>query len=705
MKNLELKIEDGIAKLSFDLKKEKINKLSFNVLEELNSLLNKIKNDTSIKILILESKKRDIFVAGADIKEIKAFKVEQEVYTNIKKGNKIFNKLENLPFPSVAYINGACMGGGLELALACTYRIATTNPKTKLAFPEIKLGFFPGLGGTQRAPKVIGLINSLDLILSGKVIDAKKALKIGLVDEIFDDGQKESKLDSFIEKVLTNSVKSAKQNSIKTFFENFYFTREFIYYKTLKSIEKKVNRDFNAPYMALEVIKQSFGKTFELGIEIETRAFSKLAITKESKYMIELFFMFEKFNKNFIKTQEPINSVFVIGNGVMGKGIIWLFSKFLENVRMKVRNLEQVNSILKGVSKLYGSALKRRIMSKNQVEMKLSKISYTQNYDGIHNIELVVEAIVEDENIKKQSYNELEKVLDKNSIIATNTSSLSIEKLSSELKNKKNFLGVHFFNPVNIMPLVEIIPSSHTSKKTINRVTELLVSCGKTPIVVGDCAGFIVNRILLPYLNEAAFILEEGSSIKQIDKALKSFGMPMGPFTLADTVGIDIGYKVSKILNEAYGDRMPMAPVLQRAYNDLQLLGAKGGKGFYIHNKTFKKVNEDITTPYNINRQFTDEEIIQRTIYIMINEASRCLEEGVVQTAESINFALITGAGFPPYKGGILNYANDIGLDNVLNHLKKLHRKHGIRFKPSSLLEKLVEHNINFKTGEKLWIS
>lgn len=306
---------------------------------------------------------------------------------------------------------------------------------------------------------------------------------------------------------------------------------------------------------------------------------------------------------------------------------------------------------------------------------------------------------------KKDTFLELEKVLDKDSIIATNTSSISIEKLSSELKNKKNFVGVHFFNPVNMMPLVEIIPSSHTSKKTINRVTELLVSCGKTPIVVGDCAGFIVNRILLPYLNEAAFILEEGSSIKQIDKALKDFGMPMGPFILADTVGIDIGYKVTKILNDSYGERMPISPILDRVYNDLELLGAKSGIGFYIHNKTFKKVNEDITKPYNLNRQFTDEQIIQRCIYIMINEASRCLEEGVVESVDVINFALITGAGFPPYKGGILNYANDVGLENVLNHLKDLHSRYGIRFKPSKLLEKLVENKKDFKTGGELWIS
>ncbi len=704
MANLNLNIEDGIATITFDLVKEKVNKLSFKVLEELNTLLDDI-NSPNVKALIIQSNKANIFVAGADIKEIEAMKTEEEVYSQIIKGDEIFNKLEALPYPTIAYINGACMGGGLELALACKYRVATTSNKTKLAFPEIKLGFFPGLGGTQRAPKVIGLINSLDLILTGKSIDAKKAYRLGLVNEIFDDGQKEFKLKTFIQKAIDGKIKNKKLPFINALLEKYSLTREFVYYKTLKSIEKKVNRDFNAPYMALEVIKQTFGKKLEEGIEIEAKAFSKLAATKESKYMIELFFLFEKFNKGFKKTDNPISNVVVVGNGVMGKGIIWLFTKFLDEVRIKLRRIEQANSILNFVNKLYSSSIKRKSLTKCQVEFKLNKLSYTDKYNGMRNTELAIEAIIEDEKAKKETFAKLEEVLDKDSIIASNTSSISIEKLSSELKNKKNFIGVHFFNPVNMMPLVEIIPSTHTSKKTINRVSELLVACGKTPIVVGDCAGFIVNRILLPYLNEAAFILEEGSSISKIDRVLKDFGMPMGPFILADTVGIDIGYKVSKILNDAYGDRMPMAPVLNRVYTDLKLLGAKNGKGFYIHKNRKTKVNEEVTKPYNLNRQFTEEQIIQRSIYIMINEASRCLEEGVVQNADVINFAMITGSGFPPYKGGLLNYANDVGLENILNTLKDLNSRYGKRFEPSNLLIKLVENKKNFKTGEELWIS
>jgi 3-hydroxyacyl-CoA dehydrogenase/enoyl-CoA hydratase/3-hydroxybutyryl-CoA epimerase len=704
MNNLILEITNNIATLTFDLKNSKANKLSFEVLSELDSALDEIKQNKEIKALIIDSAKPSIFIAGADIKEIEAMSTEEEVYEQITKGDNILNKLEALSIPTIAYINGACMGGGLELALCCKYRVATTNEKTKLAFPEIKLGFFPGLGGTQRAPKLVGLMTALDMILTGKNYDAKKALRIGLVDEIFDNGQKEFKLKEFLKKVLDNKVQRKKLPFINDLMQRFSLTRAYVYKKALQGIEQKVNRDFKAPYTALEVIQNTFGEAFEKGIDIEARAFSQLAATKESKYMIELFFMFEKLNKNYEKTQTPISNVAVLGNGVMGKGIIWLFSKFLSDIRIKIRKIEQAHDIISDVAKLYDSSIKRRSMSQNQVDFKLNKISYTDKFNGLGQTQLALEAIIEDEKAKKEAFYELENVLDKDSIIATNTSSISIEKLGSELKNKKNFIGIHFFNPVNIMPLVEIIPSSHTSKKTINRVIELLTSCGKTPIVVGDCAGFIVNRILLPYLNEAAFILEEGSDIKTIDKILKDFGLPMGPFTLADTVGIDIGFKVASILNESYGSRMSIAPILTKVYKDLKLLGKKNKKGFYLYSSKNLEVNDEVTKLLSTNKKaFNEKEIIERCMFIMVNEASRCLEEGIVNDPKIIDFAMITGTGFPPYKGGICAYANDMGISYVVDELKKYEKVFGERFKPSLLLEKLNKENKDFKTGEELW--
>ena len=591
------------------------------------------------------------------------------------------------------------MGGGLELVLACTYRVATTNEKTKLAFPEVKLGFFPGFAGTQRAPRIVGLINALDLILSGKTIDAKKAHRINLVDEIFHDGQKDFKLESFIQRVVKKQVKTRKKfNILET-----WPLREIIFSKTYTTLQKKVNPDFKAPYVALEVIKDTYARSFEQGIKVEAREFSKLAITKESKNMIKLFFTFEELNKNYEKTTNPITNTAILGNGVMGKGIIWLFSKYLKEIRLKVRKIDQVQGILKDVSKIYDFLVRTRKMTRNQVEFKLNKISYTDHFDGLKSTQFAIEAIVEDEKVKKDTYKELERVLSKDAIIATNTSSISIEKLGSDLENKENFLGVHFFNPVNMMPLVEVIPTKETSKETINKTFELLISCGKTPILVGDCAGFIVNRILLPYLNEAAFILEQNPNIVHIDKIIKDFGMPMGPFTLADTVGIDIGYKVAAILNESYGSRMPIAPVLTNIY-EKKLLGVKTGSGFYNYKNKKKTVNENVTlTLDKSSKLITDNEIIERCLYIMINEASRCLEENIVSKPSIIDFAMVTGTGFPPYKGGLCTLANEIGISNIVSKLEEFEKNYGERFTPSNLLKTLDNEGKDFNTGESLW--
>ena len=701
MSNITLEIKQNIATIIFDLKDEKINKLSFEILQEFNEKLDIIKDDTSIKALLIDSAKKDIFIAGADIKEIEQLTDEKEIFDSLMRVHRIFNKLENLPIPTIAYINGACMGGGLELALACKYRVLSTNEKTKLAFPEIKLGIFPGFAGTIRTPKLIGLVNALDLILTGKTVDAKKAYKINLDDAIFDDAQKEFMLEDFVKNAINGNLGSRKD----FYLLNYKPFNEIIFKRTLKNLEDKINPEFKAPFVALEVIKNTINqKDLETAINIEATEFSKIAITKESKNLIKLFFLFEKLNKNYEKTPNPISNVAVFGNGVMGKGIIWLFSKYLKDVRIKLRDINQAHGIIKDVAKIYTYLVKSRKMTQNQMDFKLNTISYTDKFNGLKNMQFVIEAIVEDEETKKQTYKQLETVLNEHAIIATNTSSISIEKLGSDLKNKENFLGVHFFNPVNLMPLVEVIPSKHTSKETINKVFELLISCGKTPILVGDCAGFIVNRILLPYLNEAAFIVSESSKIEHIDQLIKAFGMPMGPFALADTVGIDVGYKVASILHEAYGDRMPVAPIIEQMY-EAKYFGKKSSEGgFYKYDGKDDFVNEHVISMLPSNSKIiSDEEIVQRCLYIMINEASRCLEENIVTDASIIDFAMITGTGFPAFRGGLLTYANEIGLKNILESLKIFERDYGERFTPSNLLIKLVENYEDFETGEALW--
>jgi len=697
--------DNGIATLCFDMQKQNVNKLSFEVLKQLQKLIEEIKNDSSIKVLLITSAKEKIFIAGADISEIKQMNDEHEIYNVVISVDAIFEELEQLPYPTVAVINGACMGGGLELALCCNYRIATSESKTKLSFPEIKLGIFPGFGGTQRAPKVVGLINALDLILTGKVIDSKKAFRIGLVDKYFSEGQMEFKIEEFVKAILDKKLKTKKR--ALNLMEYFSFTREIIFKKAKENLVKKVHPSFKGPYAALDIIHNSFGNKLKEGIEKEARAFASLAITPESKNLIDLFFISESIKKDYknVKFDGKIEKTAVIGNGVMGKGIIWLFSKYANDVRIKLRHIEQVESIISATTKLYSFFIKSRKMTKKQVEFKLNKISYTQEFNGFGIIDLTLEAIIENSEQKMATYKELEKNLAQTAIIATNTSSISINSFSNDLEYKERFLGIHFFNPVNKMPLVEVIPSKYTSKENIAKSFEFLRRCGKMPILVGDCAGFLVNRVLIPYINEAGFILESGNSVASIDQTLKEFGMPMGAFILADEVGIDVGLKVANILYESYGERMKVSSALKMVHNDLKLLGKKAGKGFYIHNKKGDMfVNIDIAKNLKNNTNIaTSKEITNRAIFIMINEASRCLEEGIIKKVTHLDFAMIAGTGFPAFRGGLLKYADDIGIDYLVEKLETYKGLFGDRFTPSDLLYKLKQSNKTFYTGEELW--
>jgi len=703
--HFNLSNDNGVATLCFDMQNEKVNKLSFDVLKELQKLLESLKKDHSIKVLLLTSAKNNIFIAGADINEIKQMEDEDDIYNNLVSIDATLNEFEQLPYPTVAVINGACMGGGLELALCCNYRIATNASKVKIAFPEIKLGIFPGFGGTQRAPKLIGLINALDLILTGKTIDAKKAYRIGLIDKYFMEGHLEFKVKEFVNSILNDTHKVRKKPF--NFMERFGFTREYIFTKAKENLTKKVHPNFKGPYAALEVIHDSFGNSLKEGIEKEARAFAALAITPESKNLIDLFFISEEIKKDFKgeKFDNRIERTAVVGNGVMGKGIIWLFSKYANDVRIKLRKMEQVESIISSTSKLYSFFIKTRKMTKKQVEFKLNRLSYTDQFNGLALTDFAIEAIIENSEQKITTYKELEAKLDSNAIIATNTSSISINSLSQGLEHKDRFLGIHFFNPVNKMPLVEVIPSQYTSKESIAKSFEFLRRCGKMPILVGDCAGFLVNRVLIPYINEAGFILEDGNTIVSIDDTLKEFGMPMGAFTLADEVGIDVGLKVADILYESYGERMKVSSVLRMVHDDLKLLGKKAGKGFYIHNKNGDTVvNLDIAKKLTNNTNIaTTKEITNRAIFIMINEASRCLEEGIIKKVTHLDFAMIAGTGFPAFRGGLLKYADDIGIDYIVNKLETYKELFGERFTPSNLLYKLQQNKKTFYTGEELW--
>lgn len=712
---LTLNIEkNGVANLIFDLPNEKVNKLSAEVLLELEKALNVIDGNKGIRVLVITSHKDDIFIAGADINEIKDITTPEDALAKVSYGQNILTKIAQLKIPTIAVIDGACLGGGLELALACKYRVAITNPKTSLGLPEVNLGIIPGFGGTQRLPQLIGLQESLKIILTGKPVDANKAFKIGLVDDIIREEFLSEKLGHFVTEILKNGEKNhylqrrAEAKSKRFLFETLFLGKYVIFYLARKDLYEKTKGQYPAPFCALEVIKRTYGKTYSTrGYKTELEAFCELAVGDISKNLIEIFFTSEALKKDLGVAGEvaavDVKNAALLGAGVMGGGIAWLFAN--NNINIRIKDITQ-NAIALGynqIVKVFNQLKKIRKITPEQANIKISNVSAGLDYAGFDRAQVVVEAVVENMAVKKRILAEAETQVSANAIIASNTSSLSISEMAHALQNPERFAGMHFFNPVNRMPLVEVIRGEKTSDHTIAAIVKLSKKLGKTPIVVKDVAGFLVNRILLPYMNEAAYLLQEGAEIKRVDSLIERFGMPMGPFILADVVGIDVGVKVAHSLFESYGERMRVATILDEIYNNhKELLGKKVGKGFYIHsnNQVNQKIDgilSEVRKAKAIHQIYIqDAEIIDRCILTMVNEAAKCLEENVVKNARYLDMAMIMGTGFPAFRGGVLRYADSLGIDKVVARLQEFNKKHGARFEVSKLLLEMAQKGQKF---------
>lgn len=703
----------GVAYLTFDLAGEKVNKFSAGVMQELESVLDEIKTKAEVKLLVFKSAKKNMFIAGADIQEILTIKTEQDAYDKVQKGQEIFNKLDQLPFPTLAVIDGACVGGGCECVLACDYRIASDNSKTLIGLPEVNLGIIPGWGGTQRLPKLIGLQNALTLILGGKPIPAKKAYKMGLIDEISSTEFIEENSEKLIEKILTSKAKRKSGVRKKLNLMNFILEKtmpghKLIFNQSRKNVLKKSKGHYPAPLKALEVVEKTFQMNLSDGLKIERQVFSECATTQVSKNLIQVFFNNELLKKDagqeIPDTSYIPNQAAVLGAGIMGGGIAWLFSKNNIPVRIKDLNWDAIAKGYEAAKKIYLQLKKIRKIKDKGIQTQLSYISSSTEYTGFKKVDYVVEAIIENIDIKKKALSELEQQLTDQAIICSNTSALSIDEMSESLSNPERFIGMHFFNPVNRMPLVEIIPSKHTSDEVLANVVHLTRKMGKTPVIVQNCAGFLVNRILLPYINEAAKVLQETGEAERIDKLIYDFGMPMGPFTLADEVGLDVGFHVAEILEKAYGERMLVAPLLNSLFNEHKLLGKKASKGFFTYNGKDKNYNSEIDGIIKSVQKkesiatidLDDQTILNRCILTMVNEAALCLEGKVVSSVQHLDMAMIMGTGFPPFRGGLLKYADNLGIKNVVSYLKQYEERFGDRFKPAPLLIKMEAEGSQF---------
>ncbi|MDP3804215.1 MAG: 3-hydroxyacyl-CoA dehydrogenase NAD-binding domain-containing protein [Candidatus Omnitrophota bacterium] len=707
MKLFNLKIEKAIAILEFDEQDSKVNVLNTAAMQELDELIKRLAAmpGSEVAALIITSKKDGIFIAGADIKEIEHITSSAEAKEKSEKGKEILDSLERLDIITVAAINGACLGGGLELALACKYRVASFSESVRLGLPEVNLGIIPGFGGTQRLPKLIGPIKALNMILSGQMVSSKDALKYFLVDRLFPETRLIDETIVFVQDLLQGKAKvkrGGKKKLLQKFLEGTSIGRSLVYSRARKDVLKKTKGFYPAPLAAIDVIEKSYGKDIKKGSRFESDAFAALAVTETSRNLIKVFYLNEEFKKYaWVDTKvkpDPVLKCGVVGAGVMGGGIAQLVSFYDIPTRIRDINYDALKKALKTAGKLYSYALKKRKLTAGQVEYKSGLISPTTSYKGFENTDIIIEAVVEDLVIKRNVFKELARITPPKTVLASNTSSLPITEIARDAASPERVVGLHFFNPVHRMPLVEVIRSAVSSDEAVATTIAFARRIGKVVIVVKDVPGFLINRILLSYMNEAGFLLEEGMKIEKVDSLARGFGMPMGPVELIDEVGVDVGYKVAGILEDAYGPRMRAASILEKV-KDKGLLGKKTKKGFYLHDKNKKIPNKDI---YKIigsfaRRQISDEAALKRLIYAMINEAARCLEEAVADRPQTVDIGMIMGTGFPPFRAGLLRYADSVGTDNIVKALRDLEKElNAVRFKPCGYLIGLAEKKRGF---------
>ncbi|MCI5072225.1 3-hydroxyacyl-CoA dehydrogenase NAD-binding domain-containing protein [bacterium] len=693
-KDINLSItKANVALIGLDTQNKSVNIITDDFVKQFNAILDQVEQHKTLKGLVIYSQKTGQFIAGADLTQILTISDTQIAFEKSRQGQVLMKRIEDLKVPSVAVIDGICLGGGLELALACDYRIASDTSKTQMALPEVQIGILPGWGGTQRLPQLIGLTSALDMILTGKRINAKKALRLQLVNAVLPQAQLLDYAQRLIlegDGILPKKKKaSLSERLMQTLQNNAVFRQKVIYPKAKKTILKNTQGFYPAPLEALDVIEKTYQKKSSIAYDIEAQGLAKLLSSDVCKYLVQLFLDIEAKKKtDFNSKATEIQEVAVLGAGVMGGGLAQLFAHKNYSVRLKDIQSHALHKAMNIANKLFSQLLKRKKISPQEKIQKLLNISPSLEYAGLEKADFILEAVVENMDVKKSVFKEVMTVSNSDAIIASNTSALSINEMSKSVKKPSNFIGMHFFNPVHKMPLVEIIPASKTTQKTLASTYKLALALGKTPVVVQDSPGFLVNRILGIYLNEALQMAHEGINIAVVDKAIKKFGMPMGPFELLDEVGIDVGYKVGTFLKSQFDYFPPAAKEIEKMI-DQNLLGKKSGQGFYWH-KNKKQINKAIPFTQNLSK-ISSQVIQQRLMFVMLNEAARCLEAEIVESARDIDIAMILGTGFPPFRGGLCAYAKSIGLETLHKELKILSLKHGPQFEPNACLKDLIK--------------
>ena len=696
--------ESGFLHLVMDHPSRKLNVLDMAAIESLDRTLEQIRGGSEPAGVVLRSGKPGSFIAGADVEAIGSITSRDEVLGWIRRAHAAFGKLSALPCPSVAAIDGVCLGGGTELALACDSRIASQEPRTQIGLPEVLLGIYPGFGGSQRLPRLVGLPAALDLILTGRNVDARRAEKMGLVARTVPAAWLIDRAHDRLRELAKRPRGRRRdvyhpKGFMPWFLASTPFGRSMALGRARATVRARTGGHFPAPLAAIDVIERTLHLPLEAGLEIEASRVADLVIGPVCKNLVRLFQLSEEAKKPGAVPARPVSRLALVGAGVMGGGIAELASRSGLYVRMRDVRPEALAHALLTARGLIEERGRRRRLSSRERDAQLAHISPTLELSGFGTADFALEAVVEDMEIKRRVMAELEVRVRPDCVLASNTSSLSITELGRGLAHPDRLCGFHFFNPVHRMPLVEVVRAEQTSDSSIATAILLAKRLGKTPVLVKDSPGFVVNRVLMPYLQEAVVLLEEGYSVADIDAAMKRFGMPMGPFAVVDEVGIDVAQKAGGVLSRAFPERMTSSPALDKMVAAGRL-GKKNGLGFYRHTRGARpQPDPAVRGLLGLVRQrkpVSLDPLAERLVLPMINESARCLEEGVVANAGMLDLALVFGAGFPPFRGGPLRYADTFGLAKVEQRLIALRAEKGERFKPAQLLSRLVAEGGTF---------
>lgn len=676
-KSIQVSRLDGdIVKFHFNNENESVNKFDQATNAEFKEAVTALEQDTSIKGLIVTSGKK-VFIAGADITEFVSYfkRPQDELETWLLDINDTFNRFEDLPFPKVCAINGAALGGGCEMTLVCEYRIM--GQSGQVGFPETKLGIFPGFGGSVRAPRIIGVDNALELIATGNSLRPADALKVGLVDAVVADDILEQSAIDLVHKCISGEIDWQAKRAEKLEPVKLNKTEQAMAFNSAKGVifAKANPKHYPSIALALDAVERHANLGRDEAIKIEATNFAKSAKTPQAGALVGVFLndqLVKKRAKEQSKSAHDIDEMAVLGAGIMGGGIAYQSAVKGLPIIMKDIKAEQLDLGMNEASKLLSKEVERGKISTAKMGETLSKIRPTLNYGNFATPDIVIEAVVENEKIKKSVLAETESLIKDAAILASNTSTISITELAKSLKRPENFVGMHFFNPVHRMPLVEIIRGEKTSDEAVATTVALAQKMGKTPIVVNDCAGFLVNRVLFPYFGAFDLLIKHGADFVKIDKVMEKFGWPMGPAYLLDVVGIDTGVHASAVMADAFPERMnPDYKSATTVMFENNRLGQKNGAGFYKYelDKKGKPKKSVDTTTYELlkavqdgNADFDEQEIIDRLMVAFCTETVRCLEDSIVASAGEADMAMLMGLGFPPFRGGPCRYIDQVGV-------------------------------------------